>query len=76
MGFLASIFGGGGGDKDEPVAQPLPEPEPEKNNIDPNRDKEISEAAKQRQQILARRGRSSLVTSRDGDTRSGVSIVS
>jgi hypothetical protein len=75
MGFLAGIFGGGGDDP-EPVAQPLPEPEEKKTRVDPNRDQELSEAAKQKQAILARRGRSSLVTGRNtGATSTGVSIA-
>lgn len=74
MGFLASIFGGGGDDSPAPVAQPLPEPEKKTTSVDPYRDSELSEAAKQRQAILAKRGRSSLVSSRAGDTASGISI--
>jgi hypothetical protein len=74
MGFLSAIFGGGRSEP-APVAEPLPEPEPQMTEIDPNREAELSEAARNRQMILARRGRSSLVTSRDGETRSGVSIV-
>ena len=75
MGFLAALFGGGDDDNDPaPVAQPLPEPKEKKQKVDPNRDQELSEAAKQKKQILARRGRSSLVTGRDTGT-TGVSIV-
>jgi len=73
MGFLTGIFGGG--EDPEPVEEPLPEPEEQKTRVDPNRDQELSEAARQKQQILARRGRSSLVTGRNtGTTRTGVSI--
>ena len=63
MGFLASVFGGG--EKDNTPEPVLVEPTEETEVLDPNRDNEMSEAAKARQQILAKRGRSSLVTSRD-----------
>ena len=70
MGFLASIFGGG---KEKsapaPVAPPpvpvaAPEPVEPASNIDPNRDKELAGAVAQRRELMARRGRSGLVTSR------------
>jgi len=75
MGFIMDIFGGG--QEPEAVAEPLAEPEEQTTSIDPNRDQELSEAAKKKHEILARRGRSKLVTSRAGNdsTRSGVSVA-
>jgi len=67
MGFIADIFGG----KDDPAPAPVapveaPEPEPVEpaSAIDPNRDKELAGAVSQRKEMMARRGRSKLVTSR------------
>tara|TARA_R110000851_G_scaffold111324_2_gene234531 strand:- start:1494 stop:1814 length:321 start_codon:yes stop_codon:yes gene_type:complete len=75
MGFLAGIFGGGG-DEEKFVAEPIEEAEEQRTDIDPNLDAELSEAKKQRQAVVARRGRSELVTSRKTATKSGVNIVS
>jgi|TARA_R110000824_G_scaffold64034_2_gene167705 hypothetical protein len=74
MGFLAGIFGGG--DEDKFVAEPIEEAEEQRTDIDPNLDAELSEAKKQRQAVVARRGRSELVSSRKTATNSGVNIVS
>ena len=67
MGFIADIFGGGK-EKSTPAPAPVAEPEPEpvepKSAIDPNRDKEMAGAVTQRQELMQRRGRSSLVSSR------------
>jgi len=66
----------GGGDEPEAAAEPVDEPVEQTSTLDPNRDEQLSEASKKKREILARRGRSSLVTSRgDGTTtRSGVSV--
>ena len=47
-----------------PVAEPEAEEVDPASAIDPNRDKELAGAAAQRKEIMARRGRSSLVTNR------------
>jgi hypothetical protein len=86
MGFLARIFGGG--QKAQPMAPPPQVIQPERDpqtlrdqsgsELDPNRDKQLAEAARQRKRVMARRGRSSLVTSRNtnDDETSGVAIRS
>ena len=82
MGFVTKIFSSLLGAEPEPVqevqaAEPEPIEEdiaPDKTEIDPQRDIEISSAAKKRKQILARRGRSSLLTSKPG-RGSGVSVA-
>lgn len=71
MGFLSTLFGGG--EKEERVAEPVAEPENENTQIDPNTSSGLSQAAKQKQQIMARRGRTDLRT--DRGTSSGVAIA-
>lgn len=63
---MGAIFGGG------PKAPPAEEPT--KTRIDPNRDAELAEAARRKQAIFARRGRSFL-RGDSGTTRGGVTFA-
>ena len=80
MGFLSKIFGGGEKQAPvQPVVEEVPEePEPlQTDPVDPNEEEKRVVASTNRKAMLARRGRSSLVSSRRDDEgiRGGVSIA-
>ena len=74
MSFLSGLFGGVNEEKF--VADPIEPPEDQRTDIDPNLSDELSAAKRQREDIVAMRGRSALVSSRKTTTNSGVNIVS
>mgnify|MGYP003669371936 FL=1 len=74
MSFLSGLFGGVNEEKF--VADPIEPPEDQRTDIDPNLSDELSAANRQREDIVAMRGRSALVSSRKTTTNSGVNIVS
>ncbi len=76
MSFLRSIFGGGDEKRrdPDPIEQPIEDPDEEtevKSVVSPQEEEARVASGKQRKAILARRGRSSLVTSRDRTGSSG-----